>query len=169
MSGINNNDNSSNNNNNNTSVVYLQNASLKCSLYDKVLVNLAIHINYKYPGQGCGNIEPTADILIYIHHSCCAVDILCIQFSFNLRDIHYNYLSDNVLHNWLFPHHCSSVIGVLLYNQMNTWFWHYNVYYLYRRDQWGLVTNVEGLYFPLYYYFKLLFVVVSGLWILLQT
>ena len=35
--------------------------------------------------QGCGNIEPTPG---HFCHSCPAPDILCIQFSFVLLDIH---------------------------------------------------------------------------------
>ena len=38
--------------------------------------------------QECGNIEPTTT---HFHYSCPAPHILCIQFSFNLQDIHYIY------------------------------------------------------------------------------
>ena len=38
--------------------------------------------------RGVKTLSQLLDILTYFHHSCPAPHILCIQFSFNLPDIH---------------------------------------------------------------------------------
>ena len=44
--------------------------------------------NVHYHSQGMETLTQLLDILTYFHHSCPAPHILCIQFSFNLPDIH---------------------------------------------------------------------------------
>ena len=69
--------------------------------------------------QGCGNIEPTIrhfDPLL----SCSSYTLYTAQFQFTALDV-----SDNVLHDWLFPHHCTylhcmSVLNFMIYLWMCT-------------------------------------------------
>ena len=59
-----------------------------------------------YSMQGCRNIEPTAG------HIDLLSPLLSRYFVYiNLPDIRLD-LSDNVLHDWLFPHHCSMLINL---------------------------------------------------------
>ena len=56
--------------------------------------------------QGCGNIEPTTghfDLFSSLL-SCSSYTLYIVQFQFTG---HLIDLSDNVLHDWLFPHHCT--------------------------------------------------------------
>ena len=55
--------------------------------------------------QGCGNIEPTTghfDLFSPLL-SCSPYTLYAIHFQFTGHSID---LSDNVLHDWLFPYHC---------------------------------------------------------------
>ena len=65
-----------------------------------------IHLIYIQTwGQGCGNIEPTAGHfgLFLPLLSCSPYTLYTVQFHFTG---HLLDLSDNVLHDWLFPHPC---------------------------------------------------------------
>ena len=55
--------------------------------------------------QGCGNIEPTTGHfdLFSSPLSCYPCTLYTVQFQFTGHSLD---LSDNVLHDWLFPHHC---------------------------------------------------------------
>ena len=48
-------------------------------------------------------VSQLLDILAYFHHSCPAPNIHAAQFQFTGHSLD---LLDNVLHDWLFPHHC---------------------------------------------------------------
>ena len=56
-----------------------------------------------YYAQGCGNVEPTAGHfgLFLPFLSCSSYTLYTVQFHFTR---HLLDLSDNVLHDWLFPH-----------------------------------------------------------------
>ena len=56
-------------------------------------------------GRGCGNIEPTTRHfdLFSPPLSCSPYTLYTVQFQFTGHSLD---LSDNVLHNWMFPHHC---------------------------------------------------------------
>ena len=60
-------------------------------------------ISTMYYAQGCGNIEPTAGHfgLFLSFLSCSSYTLYTVQFHFTR---HLLDLSDNVLHDWLFPH-----------------------------------------------------------------
>ena len=74
--------------------------------------------------QGCGNTEPTAghfDLYSPLL-SCSSYTLYTTQFQFTGHSL---YLSDNVLYDWLFPHHCVHVctgtyICTYMYMYMNT-------------------------------------------------
>ena len=59
-------------------------------------------------GQRCGNIEPTNghfDLFSSLL-SCSQYTLYTVQFQFTRHSLD---LLDNVLHDWLFPHHCSQL------------------------------------------------------------
>ena len=55
--------------------------------------------------QGCENIDPTAEHfdLFSSSLSCSPYTLYTVQFQFTGHSLD---LLDNVLHDWLFPHHC---------------------------------------------------------------
>ena len=70
--------------------------------------------------QGCGNIEPTTrhfDLFSSLL-SCSPYTSYTVQFQFTRHSLD---LSDNVLHEWLFPHHwmyaCMQACTLYMYEQ----------------------------------------------------
>ena len=68
--------------------------------------------------QACGNIEPTdgnfdlfSSLLSCSPYTC---NLYTAQFPFTGHSLH---LSDNVLHDWLFPHHCMYMMWVSWYDK----------------------------------------------------
>ena len=67
-------------------------------VYSKILIELMIItrlfnltselITLRFTCRGVEIVSQLPDILTYFHHSCPAPHTLCIQFSFNLPDIH---------------------------------------------------------------------------------
>ena len=62
-------------------------------------------ISTMYYAQGCGNIEPTAG-----HFGLFLPFLSCFPYTCTLYTVQFHFtghlldLSDNVLHDWLFPH-----------------------------------------------------------------
>ena len=79
-------------------------------MYEQTAFLLDCFINKRalHACRGVEIISQLPDILAHFQHPCPASRILCIQLSFNLLG-HTLHLSDNVLHDWLFPHPYMSV------------------------------------------------------------
>ena len=70
-------------------------------------VTLSLEFNQYYVygrTQECGNIEPTTGYFDLFSSllSCSPYTLYTVYFQFTGHSLH---LSDNVLHDWLFPHH----------------------------------------------------------------
>ena len=74
--------------------------------YDYIVTNSINSVNWlKMYSQGCGNIEPTTGHfgLFSLLLSWSPYPLYTVQFHFSGHSLD---LLDNVLHDWLFPHHC---------------------------------------------------------------
>ena len=60
---------------------------LTCTLYGMIGISMFMYCIHR----GVEIVSQLPDILACFHYSCPAPHILCIQFSFNLPDIHQNY------------------------------------------------------------------------------
>ena len=71
--------------------------------------------------QRCGNIEPTTRHLdLHVFSPllpCSPYTLYAVKFQFTGHSVE---LSDNVLHDWLFPHHCATCTCTIIFTILHT-------------------------------------------------